>query len=192
MESPDERMQPPPTPLESARTAAQLKTLETHLDNLRKEMEEVRDENDRLTANKMTLLRETNLQMEAMRDEMQNMAKQLMSKEQMIRHLVHRLERHKEGYVPDQEDEKTDTRFVGALGISNPLKPEMITFGRSMFSTPIHTLDETKKSKIELANATALEIGRLREIIRVLSAAQQTRHSDSQLLGTATTMRSGM
>merc|ERR1719242_557534 len=103
-------------------------------------MERVRDENERLTMNKMSLLRETNLQMESMRDEMQNMAKQLMSKEQMVRHLVHRLERHKEGYVPDQEDEKSDTRFVGALGINNILKPGLITFGRSMFSTPIHTL----------------------------------------------------
>lgn len=102
----------------------------------------------------------------------------------MIRHLVHRLERHKEGYVLDHEDEKTDTHFVNALGMGNVMKQETVTFGRSMFSTPIHTLDDTKKSKIDLANATALEIGRLREIIRVLSAAQcqHTQRGNSQQL----------
>merc|ERR1712141_44909 len=122
-----------------------------------------------------------------MRDEMQSMAKQLVSKEQMIRALVHRLGRHKEGYVAEvEEEEKTDSRFSWSsmLGMGSPLKKGLVTFGRSKFSTPIHTLDETKRSKIDLANATALEIGRLREIIRVLSAAHETRHG----LGT---LRSG-
>merc|ERR1712203_1253690 len=102
---------------------------------------------------------------------MQSMAKQLVSKEQMVRLLVHRLERHKEGYAPGQaDDEKTDARFSwsGALGMGAPLKRGLVTFGRSKFSTPIHTLDETKRSKIDLAKTTATEIGRLREIIRVL------------------------
>lgn len=174
-----------------------LKAANFKIDNLEKEISEIKDENDRLAVTKMDLLDKTSQQMEEMRDELQNMCQQLVAKEQTIKQLIHI---SKEGYNPD-DDHKSDTNNNNAintrsswsnpLGIGNSIKNGLWTFGRSKFSSPIHTLTDTKKSKIDLAISTSSEIERLRSIIKVLSA-QKTLTGGGGGGGAATQQQNGL
>jgi len=152
-----------------------LKAASLKINNLEKEIDDIKDENNRLTKTKMNLLDKTSQQIEEMRDELQNMCKQLQSKEQTIKQLIHI---NKEGYDPEKDDEqKSDTNNTRSSW-SNPIKNgiglNLMTWGRSIYSTPIHTINDTKKSKIDLAISTSTEIQRLRSIIKVLSTQQTT------------------
>ena len=147
-----------------------LKAAKLEIDNLETKLEQVNEENHRLTRTKMELLNGTSQQIETMRDELQNMCQQLRQRDATIRKLALI---NKEGYDPDSE-EKTDSNarlsWSNPLGINNPLKNGgLMTFGRSIFSSPVHTITETKKSKIDLVIASSQEIERLRDIIKVLS-----------------------
>lgn len=155
-----------------------LKAARTRIETLENQMGVIQDENERLTKTKMDLLDKTSQQIEDMRDELQNMCTQLRQKEATIKQLIHI---NKEGYDPDLDEQKSNlgdtnirSSWSNPLGIGSSIKNGInyITFGRSKYSTPVHTLGDTKKQKIDLAISTSQEIERLRSIIRVLSTAQ--------------------
>ena len=155
-----------------------LKAARRTIETLENQVDVIRDENERLTKTKMELLDKTSQQIEDMRDELQNMCTQLRQKEATIKQLIHI---NKEGYDPDLDEQKSSSdrlSWSNPLGIGSSIKNgfSYITFGRSKYSTPVHTLGDTKKSKIDLAISTSQEIERLRSIIRVLSTAQSTQN----------------
>mmetsp|Transcript_41640 Transcript_41640/g.36835 ORF Transcript_41640/g.36835 Transcript_41640/m.36835 type:complete len:440 (-) Transcript_41640:189-1508(-) len=154
-----------------------LKAANVTIEKLNDRMGEIQDENTRLTKTKMELLDKTSQQIEDMRDELQNMCTQLRQKDAQIKQLIHI---NKEGYDPDQDEQKSNgdtnirSSWSNPLGIGSSIKNgfSYMTFGRSKYSSPVHTLGDTKKSKIDLAISTSSEIERLRSIIKVLSTAQ--------------------
>ena len=152
-----------------------LKAAKSRIDNLEQQVETITDENQRLTKTKMELLDKTSKQMEEMRDEVQNMCNQLQQKEATIQKLMQfSIEGVAPGQITNQHDDEQKINGLGSIGNSIKNGLNYITFGRSKYSTPVHTIGDTKKSKIDLAVSTSQEIERLRSIIRVLSTARTT------------------
>mmetsp|Transcript_43218 Transcript_43218/g.71401 ORF Transcript_43218/g.71401 Transcript_43218/m.71401 type:complete len:547 (+) Transcript_43218:2-1642(+) len=162
---------------------ARLQQAKQQVDDLEQELKQQRDEMER---EKMELINRTSTQIEMMRDELQTMCQHLQHKERTIHKLVHI---NREGYVPENDDFKynasetqqqqqqqqqpnSDSRSssLWSTAIRNGISS--LTFARSKFSTPVHTLTETKQSKTDLAISSSREIDRLRSIIRTLSTKQ--------------------
>jgi len=154
--------------LSPADNKLRLKAARTELDNLKKDMAEIKQQNGWLISDKAALLNKTSKQIEIMRDKMENMAQTLVERERTIKELIHI---NKEGYNPD-DDQKSE---VSWMGISNSVKNGIWTFGRSKFSsTPKKNLMDTQQAKIDLAISASLEIERLRSIIKALSSKKSS------------------
>ena len=152
----------------------ELLTLEKERSRLKQKLIAANEDVDRLAKSKIAVIEGTSHQIETLRDEICNLNDKLQIQTIRVEELTRLRATHESDEKSDHEfHDETEGAYESTNYLSRAGQSSFWSMGRSRFSTPLwkQTVTDANESKRRLAQETAKEIQRLREIIKVLSNA---------------------